>query len=188
MHLIMNMLFLWMFGVDVERAISTKQFTLLYFISGIGSGLLTCFFPPFWNANVIGASGALFGVMVAFGLIFPDRVILLFFIIPIRAFYMVIFMIAFETLYLVSSTGAGGTAHITHVSGALFGWLFIKYAKRLPSPKQKVIEIKKQREEINEAAEQKRVDEILDKINRDGMHTLSRAEREFLRRRAARRK
>ena len=190
LHIIFNMFYLWMFGVEVERRMGSRSFAWMYFISGLGAGLLTCLFPPFWGIPTIGASGAVFGVMLAYGLLFPNRMILVFFMFPVKAIFVVLFMVAVEVIYMVTSPG-GGVAHITHVSGVLFAYLYLRYESEILKavPRKQVLrDAKEKLESISEAEEQKRIDAILDKINREGMHKLSRTERAFLRRRAARRK
>lgn len=188
MHLLMNMFFLWMFGTEVELTMGWRRFTTLYFISGLGAGLLTCLFPPFWRSHIIGASGAAFAVMIAYGLLFPDRMVLIFFIIPMRALYMAIFMVAIEVAYMMWYMQGGGVAHVTHVAGALIGYLYMKYGLVPSKASMKKKEAARVRIAAAAANESKRVDEILDKINREGMHKLSRSDRNFLKQRAAQKK
>ena len=196
MHIVFNMLYLWMFGVDVEKRLGSRSFAWMYFICGVGAGVLSAVFFAIMNlmtgnaGPVIGASGAIFGVMLAYGLLFPERMILLFFILPIKAIYLVMFMIAAEVVYLVTGA-AGNVAHIAHVSGALFAYLYLLNEKAImkSAPRADAIQrVREKIETISEAEEQRRIDDILDKINREGMHKLSRNERAFLRRRAAKRR
>jgi len=196
MHILFNMLYLWMFGVSVEQRMGSRDFAWMYFISGVGAGVLTCVFPPFWGTTTIGASGAIFGVLLAYGLLFPDRLILLFFIIPVKAIYMVMGLIGVEVMYLVTQLN-DGVAHITHVSGVLFAYVFLRYQGRImnavprvspPNPAQAVKRVVEKVEEMSDAEEQRRVDQILDKINKEGIQALSRSERAFLKRRAARKR
>src|SRR5262247_3223129 len=83
-HILFNMLGLWMFGSDLERVWGSRQFTKYFFICGIGAGLFTVLLTPNSGVPVIGASGAIYGVLLAFGLLFPDRIII-FMIFPIPA-------------------------------------------------------------------------------------------------------
>lgn len=195
LHILFNMFYLWMFGVSVEQRMGSRAFAWMYFVSGLGAGVLTCLFWPFWNATTIGASGAVFGVLLAYGLLFPNRMILLFFIIPVKAIFMSLGLIAIEVMYMITSVN-DGVAHITHVSGAGFAYLFLRYQNRIldaaprapvVNPAEAVRRVKEKAEQMSEAEEQRRVDEILDKINRQGIHTLSRNDRAFLKRRARRR-
>jgi membrane associated rhomboid family serine protease len=197
LHIAFNMFFLWMFGVDVEKRLGSRSFAWMYFISGIGAGVVSCVFfiikgslDPGGGVVVIGASGAVFGVMLAYGLLFPDRMILLFFILPIKALYMVMFMIGVEVLYMATRS-TDGVAHVTHVTGALFAYIYLLNEKAFmkAAPRADAIQrVREKIETISEAEEQRRIDDILDKINREGMHKLSRNERAFLRRRAAKRR
>jgi membrane associated rhomboid family serine protease len=134
-HLLFNMLALWMFGTELERMWGTRYFLKFYFVCGIGAGVLTVLFSlmPFGFAEelrrsiVIGASGAIYGLLLAYGLYFPYRPILMFMLFPIpaRYFVMIIGAIAFY-----SSLGAtGGVASATHLGGLLVGYLYLKGAR-----------------------------------------------------------
>ncbi|PYS95353.1 MAG: DUF1751 domain-containing protein [Acidobacteria bacterium] len=126
-HLLLNMLMLWMFGTEVERAWGTRAFVKYYFICGIGAALVTCLFFP--NSTTIGASGAVFGVMLAYGLMFPTRQILLWLLFPMRAISFVLICIGIELFSLASLQD--GVAHFAHLGGMLFGYLYLKRAWRL---------------------------------------------------------
>ena len=99
-HILFNMLALWMFGTELERLWGTRYFLKFYFVSGIGAGILTVLFSllplsmagSLYHANVIGASGAIYGLLLAYALYFPDRPILLYFLFPIPARYFVMIM------------------------------------------------------------------------------------------------
>jgi membrane associated rhomboid family serine protease len=134
-HLLFNMLALWMFGTELERMWGTRYFLKFYFVCGVGAGVLTVLFSllPFGFAEelrrsiVIGASGAIYGLLLAYGLYFPHRPILMFMLFPIpaRYFVMIIGAIAFY-----SSLGAtGGVASATHLGGLLVGYLYLKGAR-----------------------------------------------------------
>lgn len=190
MHLIFNMFFLWMFGTEVEQRIGSRMFSVYYFFCGIGAGLLTCLFWQNWDVPTIGASGAIFGVLLAFGLLFPDRMVLLFFVIPVRAFYFAIGIGVIELYYLIFMP-KGSVSYIAHVGGMLFGYIYLRFNREITIGLGKV-RIKKpggaQSEKRSFEEDQRRVDEILDKINREGIHRLTRAERNFLREHAHRNK
>ncbi len=191
MHILMNMFVLWMFGTEVENRMGSRTFAVFYFFSGIGAALLTCVFLRNWGVPTIGASGAIFGVMLAFGLMFPDRIILVFFIIPMRAFYFVMLMGLLELYYLVFGLG-GGISYSAHVGGMLFGYIFLRYGSKIMGfvdEKAGRYEAKQKLDRFERTEDaQRRVDTILDKINREGIHKLSRAERNFLREQARRNK
>jgi membrane associated rhomboid family serine protease len=124
-HLLLNMLMLWMFGTEVERIWGTRAFLKYYFVCGIGAGIVTCMVIPFWHNTTIGASGAVFGVMLAYALIFPNRQILLWFIFPMRAKSFVLLCTGIE-LFSLLSLGDDGVAHFAHLGGMLFGYLYLE--------------------------------------------------------------
>jgi membrane associated rhomboid family serine protease len=137
-HIVFNMLALWMFGAELERIWGTRYFLKFYFVTGIGAGALTVLFStlPFAFAQqvqhsiVIGASGAIYGLLLAYALYFPDRPIYMYFVFPIPAkvFVAIIGAIAFFS----SLSEAGGTANATHLGGLIIGYLFLKGAKMHP--------------------------------------------------------
>lgn len=137
-HILFNMLALWMFGVDLERRWGTTGFTKYYFVTGIGAGLsqLIISLLPFegtaglYSTSVVGASGAVYGIVLAWALLFPHRQVLFMFIFPLpaRVFALIMGGIAF----LSAASGAGGpVAHIAHLGGMLFGWLYLKGPRNL---------------------------------------------------------
>jgi len=126
-HLLLNMLMLWMFGTEVERVWGTREFVKYYFLCGIGAAITTCFM--FRDSNTIGASGAIFGVMLAYGLMYPNRQIFFWFIFPMRAISFVLLCVGIELFSLLSLQD--GVAHFAHLGGMLFGYLYLKRAWRL---------------------------------------------------------
>ncbi len=130
-HIFFNMFALWMFGAEVEYLLGSKKFLIFYLFSGITAGLLHLFISPLLGsplAVTIGASGAVFGVMTAFAMLFPDRYIFLYFLIPVKAKYLIGFLIVFE--FLAIDSAASNVAHLAHLGGALFGFLFILFDKK----------------------------------------------------------
>ena len=137
-HIVFNMLALWMFGAELERTWGTRYFLKFYFVTGIGAAVLTVLFSllPFGFArslqdvNIIGASGAIYGLLLAYGLYFPDRPIYMYLVFPIPAKYFVMIMgvIAFYSSLSVSS----GIANATHLGGLLVGYLYLKSARMRP--------------------------------------------------------
>jgi membrane associated rhomboid family serine protease len=131
-HIVFNMLALWLFGTELERMWGTRYFLKFYFVTGIGAAVLTVAFSllPFgFAANlryaiIVGASGAIYGLLLAYALYFPDRPILMYFLFPIPVKYFVMIIGAID-LYL-SMSGAGGVANATHLFGLLVGYLFLK--------------------------------------------------------------
>ena len=131
-HILFNMLALWMFGVELERMWGSRFFVKFYFVAGVGAALTTllCSFLPFAFANqlyyslTIGASGAVYGILLAYARYFPHRPILLYFVFPIPAKYFVMIIGAISLLSSMSS--GGGVAHTTHLGGLLAGYLYLK--------------------------------------------------------------
>ena len=124
-HIGLNMLALWMFGTELESLWGTRRFTHFYFVTGIGAGLCTVLAS--WNSFVptIGASGAIYGLLAAYGILFPERTLLLYFVIPIKAKYFVLILGLLTFWSSVTATG-GGVAHVAHLGGMVFGWLYLR--------------------------------------------------------------
>jgi membrane associated rhomboid family serine protease len=127
-HILFNMLTLWMFGVDLEQTWGTRQFLRYYFLCGVGAGL--CVVAA--NAAVgtmqratIGASGAIYGLLLAFGLLFPDRIVLFSFLFPIKAKY---FVMILGAIAFLSSLGSGNSnvSNVAHLGGMIFGYIYLK--------------------------------------------------------------
>jgi membrane associated rhomboid family serine protease len=137
-HILFNMLALWMFGAELERIWGTRYFLKFYFVTGIGAAMLTVVFSllPFefagqlYSANIIGASGAVYGLLLAYARYFPDRPIYMYFLFPIPAkiFVMIMGAIAFYA----SLTQAGGVANATHLGGLLVAYLFLNSGRTHP--------------------------------------------------------
>jgi membrane associated rhomboid family serine protease len=125
-HLFFNMFALWMFGVELENIWGSKKFLIYYFITGIGAGLANILIAPLFAdvAPTVGASGAVYGILVAFGMLFPNRNIYIYFLIPIKAKYLVILYMVIEVFY-VGSQADSGIAHIAHLGGAVVGFIYI---------------------------------------------------------------
>lgn len=160
-HLFFNMFSLWMFGRIIEQVFGPKRFLLFYFVCGVGAGLMQELFqfgqygveglaayemvsidgylmPKDMYLNLwttIGASGACYGVLLAFGMTFPnERIMLLIPPIPLKAKYFVIGYAAIE-LFSAFSSGGGNIAHFAHLGGMLFGWLLILYWRHHQGPR-----------------------------------------------------
>ena len=125
-HILFNMLGLFIFGRHVERQIGSKEFLLYYFVTGILAGILSFaayYFTRNYYVALIGASGALFAVMLAYAIMFPTSVIYIWGILPLRAPVMVLGYTALELFYSLSG-GRGNVAHLTHLAGFAFGWFY----------------------------------------------------------------
>jgi hypothetical protein len=122
---------LWIFGVELENLLGSQKFLFYYLMCGIGAGLLHIFASPIFDsisAPTIGASGAVYGVLIAFAMLFPDRyVFLLFPPMPVKAKYLIAFYILIEFMSVGSENYV---AHLAHLGGAFFGFVFIMLDKR----------------------------------------------------------
>lgn len=138
-HLLVNMLGLWMFGTELERTWGTRFFTKYYFVTGIGAGVLTVLWAlsplPYadsiYYSAVIGASGAIYGVLLAYALYFPHRSVYLYFVFPVKAKYFVMIVGAITFLSSVGA-GGGGVAHTAHLGGLVVGYVYLKSLRRHP--------------------------------------------------------
>lgn len=125
-HIFFNMFSLWMFGIEIENHWGSKKFLYFYLLCGIVAGLFHLILSPVLSglsAPTIGASGAIYGVLTAFAILFPNRLIFLYFFIPVKAKYFVTFMIVME--FMVVDSASSGIAHLAHLGGALAGLIFI---------------------------------------------------------------
>lgn len=126
-HLVFNMLTLWMFGTPLEQSWGTRRFLKYYFICGVGAGLCDVALNAAignWSTSTIGASGAIYGLLLAFGVCFPDQTVLMGFLFPIKAKYMVMIYAAIE---LWMSLGVNtGISNIAHLGGMAVGFVYLK--------------------------------------------------------------
>ena len=201
-HILINLFILWFFGREVEYFIGPRYFTRLYFMAGIAGAALWLSFN-FTPVNLggqliyptcLGASAAVLGCVIAFATLFPDREItlLVFFVLPVRmkAKYMALIAIAFDVVPLLQRTG-GGVAHLAHIGGAAFGYIYIKQLGYGTTPRwllwlQDITARLKPRPRPTprnmtpEEFIRQEIDPILDKIAREGMQSLTRRERKIL--------
>jgi rhomboid family protein len=128
LHILFNMLGLWMFGSELEQVWGTRQFTRFFFVCGIGAGITIVAVVFLFGGNplvtTIGASGAVYGILLAFGMLFPDRIIYwLIFPIPAKYFVMILGGIAFFSSISASNSGV---AHVAHLGGMVCGYIYMK--------------------------------------------------------------
>ena len=131
-HIFFNMFGLWMFGRDIERMMGARRFLIYYLTCVIGAGIvqLTVAGTQGGIYPTIGASGGVFGILLAFAMAFPNRVIMLLFPpIPMKAKYFVL-MYGLLELYLGLSGGAPGVANFAHLGGMFFGFMLIQYWRK----------------------------------------------------------
>lgn len=191
-HILINMFILWMFGTELELSWGTRQFFKYYFLTGIAGGVLTVAFQPNFAYPTIGASGAIYGLLVAYAVLFPNRTIYLYFLFPIKVKYAVILFVVLELMASMAAT-PDGIGHWAHLGGAAVGFIYLKtdwrlrnflryfspwyYWNRIKS-RRGYRKLEKNRQKTEEIM--KRVDLILDKINAVGFENITEEERRFL--------
>ena len=216
-HLFFNMFALWMFGNSIENVWGPKRFLIFYFVCGIGAGLtqelvqyiqLSDIVEHYQYVNLgnrsipvddylnmlttVGASGAVYGILLAFGMMWPNSRIYIYFAIPIKAKW---FVIIYGLIELFSGfSSVDNVAHFAHVGGMLFGFLLIMYWRYQMGDWRPKFKMKFKKDDNNEngrpmsdwdynqkrADDDKRTDEILDKISKGGYDSLTKEEKEFL--------
>jgi len=204
LHILFNCWAIYIFGTEVEQALGRNSFIALYFSSGIIGGLMQTamglLLGSHFAGEVLGASAAAFGLVAAYALLFPDRIILLFFIIPLRARYLLVLAAILAIIGMFTPDVGPRVAHAAHLGGMITGILFIRYAAdwewRLPrlsslrrrsSPRRlvKVVSGTGWRRTSHEDLPpeeflSKEVDPILDKISAHGIQSLTERERRIL--------
>ena len=186
-HVFMNMFVLWMFGSEMESIWGSREFIKYYFITGIGSGIIWLLLNISNSYSVlIGASGAIYGILLAYGLMFPNRKVLIYFLFPIKVKY---FVILLGAVAFISSIGDPGSniSHLTHLSGMLIGFIYLRSNTYLPRllllVNSMLADIKNKRDEKKQArhfAAKKHIDKLLDKINDVGYDGLNEKEKKDL--------
>ncbi|UCC94886.1 MAG: rhomboid family intramembrane serine protease [Candidatus Omnitrophota bacterium] len=192
LHILFNMLMLWFFAPAIERAWGRKQFLFYYFFTGIAAGLCSFIVSPGSAVPVIGASGAIYGILVAYAVMFPETIVLLFFLFPVKIKYAIWIFAAVNLYGALSSLGTlsfsgGGIAYFAHLGGGLFGYLYLKHEwirMKLIGPKFGRIRFwqqagSKRRRNPQENLNQQ-VDRILEKISKYGMDSLTEREKRVL--------
>ena len=191
-HILMNMFVLWMFGREIEMTWGLKRFLKYYFLCGIAGGLFTVAFMPNSIVPTIGASGAIYGLLVAYAVMFPNRTVYLYFLIPVKVKWLVLFFVGF-TFLASFNANSSSIGHLAHLGGAVVGFLYLKLDWRLRNLFHKLspfrimrdLRFKKSKHKMEKNREKteeimKRVDDILDKINAVGIENISEEDRRFL--------
>jgi len=179
-----------MFGRELEIALGRQKFLVIYFASGIYAGLCYCIYQyaiGVISYPAIGASGAIMGIMVIYALIWPNRIILLFFIIPMKVWVCVVILVVIDLLLTLRMSNTG-IANVAHLGGALCGFCMYKLEPIIESYLSR-LEIKKERKEfLKEFELKRRVNVILEKISREGMGKLTYSEKRLLKNASGRKK
>jgi membrane associated rhomboid family serine protease len=179
LHLIFNMVCLFFVGITVEEHLRTREFTYFYLTCAIGGALMGYVVSAFAGGSlVVGASGAIYGLLYALYRIHPEVQILAFFVIPIKLKYFLVLMglISFALIFNTSDR----TAHFAHFGGLLTGIAWFRYSDSVIYIYQSWKSKRGHQEELKEEEIKKSVDQILEKISKEGMGALSKKERQFL--------
>lgn len=190
-HWLFNMFVLWMFGRELEIRWGTPFFLFYYFLCGAGAATLSIAIAPHSTIPIIGASGAIYGVLTAFGMTFPEATLYLYFFIPLKAWQAVLLFGLIEFLASLPHHG-GGLSSLAHLGGMATGFFFLRYRWRLENwgelLKQKIPAFtrvtrgqrKAPGERFHDLSQE--VDRILDKILREGANSLTDEERTIMER------
>ena len=188
-HIIFNLLALYFFGADVELKFGRKRFLVFYLTAIAAAGLSFCLVNVIKSGLlgpwVVGASGAVFAILVVCAVYWPNRVVI-FFIFPMRIRTLVLLFVGIGIFSEVTSARAG-VAHMAHLGGALYGYLFVKLGPAFQSLLESSHQHRERREHADRRRDAETLDRILDKVHQKGMHTLSRREKKFLMRESKKR-
>ncbi len=203
MHLLFNLFALWMFGMPVESQWGSLEFLKFYFICGLGAAAAQIALAPHSMVPVIGASGPIYGLLVAFAMLYPDAVVYLYFLIPVKASHMAILFGLVE--FFAGTTGATpGIARFAHLGGMVTGYIYIRWwwiikvrskaffqqlarapsaiAPPRPRPARKPLERAPEEAAPKPEEPMAEIDRILDKILVSGLDSLTDEERRIMQR------
>ncbi len=128
LHLAFNMLALYFFGPRLEGLLGGSRFLTLYLLSGLGGGMLS-FMPPYYNSAIIGASGAIFGVLAAYARLWPRDRIYIYGVLPVQVWMLVALYSGYSLLGALNHNVGAGTAHFGHLGGIFVGWFYISWLR-----------------------------------------------------------
>jgi len=187
-HMALNMLVLWMFGSELEREWGGAAFLRFFIITGAGAGLVTVLFTASSSIPVVGASGAIYGVLLAYGLAYPNREVYLYFMFPVKVKYFVGFLAVMAFIASIQQ-GTSSVSNITHLSGMLIAWVYLKsgwgrnwlgLAQQVKVLSTAYRQRQTARQEEADLDMRDQVDAILDKINLSGYSSLTEEEQKTL--------
>ena len=185
-HIFFNMFVLWMFGKDLESQWGKMEFLLFYFVCGIGAGLITVLFSVNSIVPIVGASGAIYGLLLAYGFTYPNQMVYMYGLFPLKVKYMVLGLGAIA-FFASLSTSQSNVSHITHLSGMIIGLIFIYFNLNWKVIKLWYIRMRLKglsqqpaKQDNEEAQMKKQVDKILDKLNDSGWDSLTEQEENYL--------
>jgi membrane associated rhomboid family serine protease len=179
-HIFFNMLILFFMGPHVESVTGARRFVVLYLTSGVGAGIAHSALA--YSHPVLGASGAVLGITAAFAFFFPDARMLLFFIVPIKARHLVWVIAGIDLFVALGGGGPSDVAAFAHLGGLLTGYMFVRYEWDLRTFIAAQQDRWRERREREGEDIRERVDDLLDKVHREGLQSLTRREKAFLKR------
>jgi membrane associated rhomboid family serine protease len=181
-HIFFNMFALWMFGTEIELNWKARPFAKFYLYSGLCGAILTLILNSGQMVPMIGASAAVYGVLAAYWVMYPNRFLYIYFLFPVKVKWAIPGFMLLGFLF-----GGPNVAHLAHLGGALFGFLYVKSDWRFLSWKNKIKNIKYKRqtdklEKNKHKAEETmaKVDRVLDRISEVGIENLTAEERKVL--------
>jgi membrane associated rhomboid family serine protease len=209
-HLFFNMLALWMFGMELENTWGSRKFLIFYLLCGVGGAIANLLITPLLGqaAPTVGASGAVFGVLIGFAMLFPNRLIYLYFLIPVKAKYLIAIWIGLELFFGVTGSSEG-VAHFAHLGGVAVGLVYMAIDLDIVPLREWLIRFKgedakpfasrdpvRSKTDVHDAqffdittgrhldqdqrVTQEVIDEILDKISKGGYQSLTEDEKRIL--------
>jgi membrane associated rhomboid family serine protease len=179
-HLFFNMLITWFFGSTLERVWGSQKFLKYYLTCGLGGGIFFMIFN--FNGAVVGASAAVFGLYLAYGILFPNNPVYIYFLFPVKAKYFVAVIALFQLAYGIS--GPSGVAYFAHLGGMVAGLFF--FSREIANTRSwhrvasLVSNYRQTRRKGYEEQEMAKIDSILDKIASKGYENLSSTEKRIL--------
>lgn len=193
-HIFLNMYALMLFGIPVEQLWGPKKFVFYYFFTGIGAGFVIFMMNILSGGTgayipTIGASGAVFGLLLAFGILFPDVELLIFFFIPMKAKFLVVLYGGIELFALISSGTNSNISHIGHLGGIVFGLMFFLAsrrkgitftAKKIKARMGKEIKEREKIIDLDTKPSEEKLGGILEKLKKGGAEAISDDEYQYI--------
>jgi len=187
LHILFNMFMLWMFGTAIEAIWGSDLFLRYYMVCGIGGGLVQALVNWGSHIPIIGASAAIMGLLLAYAMMYPNQIVYLWGLIGLRMKYLIVGLVLLDLFGALGQPGSP-VAHFAHLGGMLFGWLYLRYNPRLDRVVQRVRGARSRwwSEGWSGRGGGPRpgdppIDEILEKISRHGIDSLTEREQEILR-------
>ncbi len=183
-HILINMFVLWMFGRDLEYLWGKYSFVKYFILTGVGSGIITIIFDSTSQIPVVGASGAVYGVLMAYALSYPNRIVYLYGLFPVKVKYMISF-IGVAAFFASISNVHTTISHLTHLSGMLIGLIYLKHNIILNQFKSiipiiKIYDDNNAKEYKQKKYSSDKIDFILDKLKENGWDELTKSEKQQL--------